>query len=105
LGSRHEKSATTKCFMARCSLLDACFPRRPIPDANKREIRRRFIEIAEALEAAQPKQLADGLLLLLVEGAYAISQTMSGSKGPGHAIVWAAEALVDAQCGGARRRS
>ena len=46
----------------------------------------------------RPKQLADSLLLL-VEGAYAISQTLGGPQGPGHAIVWAAEALVDAQLG------
>jgi hypothetical protein len=60
------------------------------------EMRRRFILIAEALGVRRPQQLADGLLLL-VEGAYAISQTLNGAEGPGHAIVWAAEALLESQ--------
>jgi hypothetical protein len=34
--------------------------------------------------------------MLLVEGAYAISQTLGGRKGPGKEIVSAANALVDA---------
>jgi AcrR family transcriptional regulator len=76
-------------------------PGRRIAEANKREWRRRFLEIAEALGAPRPKQLADSLVLL-VEGAYAISQTLGGPQGPGHAIVWAAEALVDAQVGTAK---
>jgi AcrR family transcriptional regulator len=82
----------------------ACLGRK-IAEANKREIRRRFVEIAEALGARQPKQLADGLLLL-VEGAYASSQTIGGPKGPGStALVWAAEALVGAQPGTVRSRT
>ena len=81
---------------------DHTHPGHRVAEANKREWRRRFIEIAEALGASQPKQLADGLLLL-VEGAYAISQTLGGSrKGPSHAIVWAAKALAEAQAGGAK---
>ena len=77
---------------------EASHPGRRIADANKREWRRRFTAIAEALGAPRPKQLADSLLLL-VEGAYAISQTLGGPERPGHAIVWAAEALLDAQIG------
>jgi AcrR family transcriptional regulator len=72
---------------------EAAHPGHQVAQANKREMRRRFVEIAAALGALQPKQLADGLLLL-VEGAYAISQTLGGPKGAGHALVWAAEALV-----------
>jgi AcrR family transcriptional regulator len=86
-----------------CPFINYCaeFPEAPNPgrkvaEANKREMRRRFVAIAEALKALDPKQLADGLLLL-VEGAYAVSQTLGGAKCPSHAIVWAAEALVDAQ--------
>jgi len=75
---------------------EAAHPGHRVAEANKREMRRRFVEIAAALRAPQPKQLADGLLLL-VEGAYAISQTLGGPKGAGHALVWAAEALVAAQ--------
>ena len=83
---------------------DASHPGRKVADANKREMRRRFLAIAEALGAREPKTLADGLLLL-VEGAYAISQTMTDRKGPGRALAWAAEALVDAQSIGRRRRA
>ena len=79
-------------------------PGHKVAEANKREMRRRFVEIAEALGAHRPKQLADGLLLL-VEGAYAISQTLGGPKGPGNAIVWAAEALIAAQLETGRKRS
>lgn len=76
---------------------DPTHPGRRVAEANKREMRRRFLHIAEALRAPRPKQLADGLLLL-VEGAYAISQTFGGgAQGPGHALVWCAEALVDQQ--------
>ena len=75
---------------------EAAHPGHQVAEANKREMRRRFVEIAEALGAAQPRLLADGLLLL-VEGAYAISQTLGGPKGAGHALVWSAEALVAAQ--------
>jgi AcrR family transcriptional regulator len=77
---------------------DPSHPGRRVAEANKREWRRRLVAIAEALGVPRPKQLADSLLLL-VEGAYAISQTLGGLQGPGHAIVWAAEALVDAQLG------
>jgi hypothetical protein len=35
-------------------------------------------------------------MLADAEGAYAISQTLGGAKGPGKEIVAAAEALVDA---------
>jgi AcrR family transcriptional regulator len=83
---------------------EASQPGRRVAESNKREMRRRFAEIAEALGAPRPKQLADSLLLL-VEGAYAISQTLGGPHGPGQAIVWAAEALVDAQVGTAKGRS
>jgi len=74
---------------------DPAHPGHSVVEANKREMRRRFIEIAAALGVAKPKQLADGLLLL-VEGTYAISQTLGGRKGPGPAIVRTAEALVRA---------
>jgi hypothetical protein len=67
-----------------------------VAEANKREMLLRFVQIAEALDAPRPKQLADGLMLL-VEGAYAISQSLGGAKSPSKTIVWAAEALVEAQ--------
>jgi AcrR family transcriptional regulator len=74
---------------------DASHPGHRVVEANKREMRRRFVAITEALGVGDPKQLADGLLLL-VEGTYAISQTLGGRKGPGPAITQTAEALVRA---------
>jgi AcrR family transcriptional regulator len=76
---------------------DPAHPGRHVAQATKRALRERFLRIAEALNVPRPQQLADGLLLLL-EGAYAISQTLGGGPtGVGHAIVWAGQALVDAQ--------
>jgi AcrR family transcriptional regulator len=102
---------TTQPGYRGCPFINYCaeFPEPPNPgrkvaEANKLEMRRRFIRISEALGALRPNQLADGLLLL-VEGAYAISQTAGESETPGDAIVWAAEALVEAQLRAAKSRS
>jgi len=96
---------TTQPGYRGCPFINYCaeFPETSHPghraaEANKREMRRRFVQIAAALGVPKPKQLADGLLLL-VEGAYAISQTLGGRKGAGNAIEWAAKALVEAQLG------
>jgi hypothetical protein len=76
---------------------DPSHPGRRVAQATKTALRERFLRIAEALDAPRPRQLADGLLLLL-EGAYAISQTLGGGPtGAGHTVVWASEALVEAQ--------
>ena len=81
---------------------DASHPGRSVARATKAVVRERFLSIAKALDAPRPQQLADGLLLLL-EGAYAISQTLGGGPtGAGHALVWAGEALVDAQLSAAK---
>jgi len=83
---------------------DPDHPGRQVARATKQALRERFQRIAHALEVPQPQQLADGLLLL-VEGAYAISQTFGGgSNSPGHALVWAAEGLVAAQRASAGKR-
>jgi AcrR family transcriptional regulator len=79
-------------------------PGHRVVDANKREMRRRLVLIAKALDVPRPRQLADGLMLL-VEGAYAISQTLGGPKGPGAAIRSAAKALVEGQARSARSLS
>jgi AcrR family transcriptional regulator len=82
---------------------EASHPGHQVAEANKHEMRRRFVLIAEELRAPEPQRLADALLLL-VEGAYAISQTLGGRKGPGHELVWAANALVEAQPRATRER-
>jgi AcrR family transcriptional regulator len=78
---------------------DRSHPGHRVAQANKREWRRRLLRAARALGAGEPKRLADGLMLL-VEGAYAISQTLGGRAGPGKTIVWAARALIDAELAG-----
>jgi AcrR family transcriptional regulator len=84
---------------------DASHPGRRVAQATKRALHERFLRLAEALRVPQPKQLADGFLLL-VEGAYAISQTLGGGRnGVGHSIVSASEALVDAQTEATRSKS
>jgi AcrR family transcriptional regulator len=75
---------------------DVSHPGRRVAEATMLEMRQRFIRIAESLGATHPQQLADGILLL-VEGAYAISQTLGGQEKPGHVLVWAARALVNSQ--------
>jgi hypothetical protein len=66
-----------------------------VVDRNKREWRRRLVAITQALGMSEPTRTADGLMLL-VEGAYAISQTLAGPQGPAKEILAAAEALVGA---------
>jgi hypothetical protein len=84
---------------------DASHPGRRVAQATKRALHERFLRLAEALRVPRPKQLADSFLLL-VEGAYAISQTLGdGRNGVGHSVVWASEALVDAQTNKARSRA
>lgn len=76
---------------------DASHPGRRVAQMTKRDLHKRFLGLAEALQVPRPRQLADSFLLL-VEGAYAISQTLGGGRtGVGHSLVWASEALVDAQ--------
>jgi AcrR family transcriptional regulator len=82
---------------------DPSHPGRRAAQEVKAALRDRFLRLAKALGSRQPRQLADGLLLL-VEGAYAISQTLGGEHdGAGHAVRWASEALVDAQLAGEKR--
>ncbi len=55
---------------------DPSHPGRRVAQATKRALRERFLWLAEALRVPQPQELADGFLLL-VEGAYGISQLPS----------------------------
>ena len=100
---RHLARRTTHSGYRGCPFLNFCceFPPgshagRRVAEAAKRELRRRFLRIAEALRAPRPKQLADSLLLM-AEGAYGISQSLGGRDSPANAMVWAAQALVEAQ--------
>jgi AcrR family transcriptional regulator len=73
---------------------DASHPGHRIVAANKQEMRQRLLRLAEAMKAKRPAQLADALFLL-IEGAYASSQTLGGRKGPAANLSWAVEALVE----------
>jgi AcrR family transcriptional regulator len=70
-------------------------PARKVAEANKRELRRRLLDLARAAGAKKPTLLADQLVLLF-EGAYTSAQTF-GPDGPAHAVVAAAAALIEAQ--------
>jgi AcrR family transcriptional regulator len=72
---------------------DPSHPGHRVAEANRIEMRRRLVVWARAMQVANPAKLADGLLLL-IDGAYASSQTLGGPRGPAAALVWAANALV-----------
>jgi len=81
---------------------DTAHPGRSVAAATKRVLRERFLRLAEALRVPQPKRLADSFLLL-VEGAYGLSQTLGGGhNGTGRSLVWASEMLVEAQLAATR---
>jgi AcrR family transcriptional regulator len=69
-------------------------PGHRLVDTNKRKMLRRLVGLADAIGAPRSAQLADALFLL-IEGAYASSQTLGGRKGPAKALPQAAEALVE----------
>ena len=73
----------------------ATHPGHEVAETNKRQWRERLLKISSALGVAKPKVLADGLLLL-VEGAYSISQTLGGPRGPGAVLKETAAMLVEA---------
>jgi len=65
-----------------------------VVNANKAEMRRRLTSFASAMGSRRPAQLADALFLL-IEGAYASSQTLGGREGPAKVLQKAAAALID----------
>jgi AcrR family transcriptional regulator len=69
-------------------------PGHRIVEENKREMRRRLVDLTKAIGVRRPAQLADALFLL-IEGAYASSQTLGGRNGPAVNLSWATGALID----------
>ncbi len=95
------KSATTPGYRG-CPFInyaaefpDPTHPGHRVAEANRVEMRRRLSALCKAIGVADPKRLTDGLLLL-IDGAYASSQTLPGPRGPANALLWASEALVEA---------
>jgi AcrR family transcriptional regulator len=83
---------------------DASHRGRRVAQATMKALRERFLRLAEALQAPEPGRLADGFLLLM-EGAYGISQTLGGGPdGVGHSVVWASEMLVESQAAAAKSK-
>jgi hypothetical protein len=58
-------------------------------------MRRRLVNLTKAIGTRRPTQLADALFLL-IEGAYASSQTLGGYNGPAANLLWAADTLIAA---------
>ncbi len=84
-----------------CGMTNACVeypesdhPARTVSEANKRELRRRFRQMASEMGARDPDALGDGLLLLF-EGTL-ISSQIFGPDGPAIAVAKNAELLIDA---------
>jgi AcrR family transcriptional regulator len=73
---------------------DASHPGHQAVEANKREMRRRLVELTKAMGVRHHAQLADALFLL-IEGAYAGSQTLGGRNGPAASLLWATKALIE----------
>lgn len=71
-------------------------PGHRIVEKNKQEMRRRLLAFTKAIAAPNPPQLADSLFLL-IEGAYASSQTLGGRYGPAAMLGAAGDALIDGQ--------
>ena len=70
---------------------------RQVVEASRLELRSRLTDICLAMDVNDPKRLADALLLLL-EGAFAASQTLkAGGQFAGEALGWAVDALVLSQ--------
>jgi AcrR family transcriptional regulator len=74
---------------------DASHPGHHVVAQNKREMRDRLAGLCKAIGAHRPAQLADALFLL-IEGAYASSQTLGGRNGPAAALARSADALIAA---------
>ena len=74
---------------------DASHPGHRIVEENKREMRQRLVGLSKAISASRAARLADALFLL-IEGAYASSQTLSGRTGPAANLSAAADMLIEA---------
>jgi AcrR family transcriptional regulator len=73
---------------------DPSHPGHQTVEENKQEMRRRLVELTKAMGARDSGQLADALFLL-IEGAYASSQTLGGRSGPAANLLRATKALIE----------
>ena len=96
LAQRAAKNGYRGCGLTNAAVEypEAAHPARRVAQEHKQELRRRLRAMAEAMGAADPAMLGDGLLLLL-EGAY-VSGQLFGKDGPAHAVADVAERLIEA---------
>lgn len=96
VGTRAQSNDYRGCGMTNAAVEfpDRNNPARLVAVENKRELRRRFTEMARAMGAAEPEALGDGLYLL-AEGAYASGQ-LFGEGGPSRSLAAAADRLIEA---------
>jgi AcrR family transcriptional regulator len=69
-------------------------PARKVVQHHKQRLRKRLLDLSQAMGARAPEELADGLLLL-IEGVYVSAQEF-GKNGPARHVVRAAERLIEA---------
>ena len=100
LASRAEHTGFRGCPFVNVAVEfpDPTHPARRMVANTKSRLLSRLLELAQAAQADDPQGLADGLALL-IEGAYAASQTF----GQGHPLMTAiskvAQTMVNAACG------
>jgi AcrR family transcriptional regulator len=107
IADRSEEDGYRGChFINFCAEFpDPEHPGRKVAAATKQAVRDRFLRLAEAFGAPDPQKLADAWFLLF-EGAYALSQTLGPEAGAaGRALLWAGEALAEAELNGPARES
>ena len=73
---------------------DPTHPGRPVIARHMEELRQRLAALVAGLGIAQPKALTDQLMLLM-EGAYSVGNTM-GADGPSASVADAAEIVISA---------
>ena len=75
---------------------DPSHPGHRVAAANKQTMRDRLASLVRAIGIRDAARLADALFLIL-DGAYASSQTLGGRNGPAKAAAWAADALIESE--------
>jgi AcrR family transcriptional regulator len=80
-----------------CEFADPAHSARQSVERNKQFLMRRLTEISTAAGAANPRELAESLALL-VDGIYATSQTYGPGSGPMLAAPRIARMLIDTAC-------
>lgn len=100
VGERTQRSGYRGCGMTNAAVEypEPDNPARAVAEGNKRELRRRLVEMAAEMGARDPETLGDGLLLL-IEGAY-VSGQLFGEGGPARSLAAVAGRLIDASLGG-----